>query len=220
MEKAPAVPCLPETQGTQTARNVRRLAYRASHMTVVYVTIMLPGGGLTGAEVATRAFVDALRTGGRRVIVVAYRRSGQDLEPGPDEVSGGDRHIETSAAGVQALGWMASSFARREPYTLTKFRSRGMRTTLESVLDTEKPSLVVLDHSRMTWTLPPDGFGCPTVFVAHNVEHSVYAKNAAGRRPPLSWVHARESSALRRVESDVARRVDGIWTLTSDDARS
>jgi hypothetical protein len=187
-------------------------------MTVVFVTIMHPGGGFTGAEVATRAFVDALRAGGRRVVVVAYRRTGQELEPGPDDVIVADRHIETSAAGVRALGWMASSLVRREPYTLTKFRSRAMRDGLADVLARERPSLVVLDHTRVTWNLPPGGFGCPVAFVAHNVEHAMYAKNAAGRRAPLSWVHAREARALRRLEADVVRRADGIWTLTSSDA--
>src|ERR1700742_1885726 len=120
-------------------------------MTIVSVTIMLPGGGLTGAEVATRSFVDALRAGGHRVVVVAYRRTGQALEPGPDEGAVADRHIETAAAGAQAAGWMASSFARREPYTVTKFRSGAMRDGLAAVLERERPGLVVIDHSRMTW---------------------------------------------------------------------
>src|SRR5689334_25240818 len=107
--EAPAVPCVPKSQGTELPHGMRRFPYLARAMTVVFVTIMHPGGGFTGAEVATRAFVDALRSGGRRVVLVTYRRSGQSVEPGPDDVIVADRHIETSAAGAQALGWLASS---------------------------------------------------------------------------------------------------------------
>jgi hypothetical protein len=113
---------------------------------------------------------------------------------------------------------MAGALARREPYTVAKFRSSALASRLRSVLTAERPSLVVVDHARMTWTIPPEGFDCPFVHIAHNVEHSVYAQNAAGRRPPSSWVHAREARALEGVERSVVQRADGVWTLTSSDA--
>ncbi|HEU4977662.1 MAG TPA: hypothetical protein VFT42_02090, partial [Solirubrobacteraceae bacterium] len=90
-------------------------------MRVLFLTTLLPGMRRTGSEVATQAFADALRAAGHDVRLLAYRRAGSDPPLAPGDTAVADRHIETSAAGLRPLWWMARGLAARRPYTLAKF---------------------------------------------------------------------------------------------------
>ena len=189
-------------------------------MRVLFLTTALPGARRTGGEVATQAFVDALRSAGHEVAVLGYRRTGDDSVVALGEVAVADRPIETSEAGLRAVGWMARGLVRRRPYSVAKYVSRAMRIAVERHLSAERPALVVVDHAQMGWLLPRGGFGVPHVHVAHNVEHALYAQLASRRGGPWSRVHAREATLIERIEHRLCESAAGVWALTLDDAQT
>ena len=185
-------------------------------MRVLFLTSVLPAGRRTGGEAVSQAFVDALRAAGHDVVVVGYRRPGERGPAADGEVAAGERPIETSAAGPRAAVWMAHAVARRRPYSIAKYRSRGYRAVLAREL-ARSPSLVVVDHLHSSWAAPVAA-GPPVVYLAHNVEHAHYAELAAQRSGARHRVYAREQRLVRRDEERMCRRSAAVWALTAEDA--
>ena len=186
-------------------------------MTVLFLTTMMPGGRVTGSEVVSSTFIEAIRKAGHRAVVIAYRRIGSGLKIEEDEVCVADRHIETRGAGLRPYWWMAAGFALRLPYSLAKYRSRRYRRGLASALRRFRPELIVVDHAQMAWAVPPD-LELPVVYLAHNVEHQLYAQASQRSRWPMSWVNGREARQIESVERQLVRRASQVWALSRNDA--
>jgi glycosyltransferase involved in cell wall biosynthesis len=186
-------------------------------MTVLFVTTIMPGGRRTGSEVASAAFVDAMRAAGHRVVVLGYRRAGTDPPRHEDDVVAADRRIETRAAGLHPLGWMAGALVRRLPYSVAKYRSAAYRGALGGQL--AGAAAVVVDHAQMAWAVPSEGFGRPWAYLAHNVEHQLYAQAGGRARGPAGWANRREARCIEAVERGLVRDAGGVWALSADDAR-
>lgn len=184
---------------------------------MLFLTTLLPGLRRTGSEVATQAFADALRAAGHHVTLLAYRRAGTVPPLAPGDVAVADRHIETSAAGLRPLWWMARGVAARQPYTLAKFAGGAYRRAVRRELAGTPPDLVVLDHAQVGW-LDRD-WEVPTVYVAHNVEHRLHA-GGQGARGPRGWAHRREHRLLLPAERRLVERATETWTLTRSDAEA
>ena len=178
-------------------------------MRILFLTAVLPHERLSGGEVMSAGFVDALRALGHSVTTIGYRRPGHEFEGPPMDVVAGARPIETSEAGIMAPLWMARAVATRRPYSEAKYVSRAFRRAAAADAD-----LVIVDRAQMGWAAPR---GRPFVLLAQNVEHRMYAELAAagGRAAPL---HRREAKRMRAVESDLAARAVEVWTLTEEDA--
>jgi glycosyltransferase involved in cell wall biosynthesis len=178
---------------------------------------MVPGSRQTGSEVVTHAFAEALRAAGHQTLVVGYRRTGTDPPLHPDDVVAGDRPIETREAGPRAALWMAQAVARRTPYTFAKFTSRRYRSVVRELLEERRVDAVIVDHAAMAWARPR-GDGAPRwAYLAHNVEHRLYAAEAR-RGGASGWASAREARLLEGVEAALAGSADQVWTLSDADA--
>lgn len=186
--------------------------------TVVFATTMLPGLRLTGSEVVSQTFVDAMRSAGNRVVVLGYVRAGSAPELGADEVGAGSRHIETRDAGARVALWLARAFAGREPYSVAKYRSRRYVAELKAIIERLDPSVIVLDHAQMAWALPSREPRIPTVLLAHNVEHEMYERAARERTGPLAWINRREAKRMLAFEREAVARADEAWALSPSDA--
>jgi hypothetical protein len=184
---------------------------------ILFLTTLLPGSGFTGSEVATQSFADALRGAGHDVTLLAYRRIGTDPPRAPGDVAVADRHIETRGAGLRSVGWMAQGVLSRRPYTQTKFMSSAYRERAAEELG--GADLVIVDHARMGWLVPEDGFDVPFAYLAHNVEHRLYADLAAGGGP-LRWANTREARMIRRAEERLCAGAAQVWTLSHGDAEA
>jgi hypothetical protein len=184
---------------------------------ITFLTTLLPGSGFTGSEVATQSFVDALRAAGHETTLLAYRRAGTDPPRGPHDVAVADRHIETRGAGLRPLAWMAHGVLSRRPYTQTKFMSSAYRRAVAARRG--DADLVVIDHARMGWLVPDGGFAAPFAYLAHNVEHRLYADLAAGGGA-MRWANAREARMIRRAEERLCAGAAQVWTLTDGDAEA
>jgi glycosyltransferase involved in cell wall biosynthesis len=177
---------------------------------ILYLTTVLPDERLTGSEVVSAGFADALRSLGHQVTMVGYRRKGRTGNPHPDDVSAASRAIETSEAGLTAAWWMAAALVTGRPYSVRKFMSRAYRREARTPAD-----VVIVDHSRISWAAPADGF----VYLAHNDEHALYAQLAekGGRGAAL---YRREAARIRPVEEAMAQRAAQVWALTESDAQA
>ena len=188
-------------------------------MTVLFATTILPMERRTGSEVASAAFVEALRETGSRVIVLGYRRAGSGRPAGADEVRVADRHIETAEAGWRPIPWLARAAFTRRAYSAAKYEGRRYRATLAAMLRRHRPQLAVIDHAQLHWLAGIlERAAVPFVFIAHNVERDIYGAAAAATRPPRRWVAAREARRIGSAEADLTRRAAAVWTLTAGDA--
>jgi hypothetical protein len=185
-------------------------------MTVLFLTTILPGDRRTGSEVASAAFVEAMRAAGRRVVVLGYRRAGSDPPLHADDVAAADRPIETRGAGAHAVAWMADALARRIPYSVAKYRSRAYRDAVDRRLG--EAEAVVLDHAQTAWALPAGGFGRPWAYLAHNVEHELYRAAGARGGGPRAWANRREARRIEAVERSLATSATRAWALSQTDA--
>lgn len=186
-------------------------------MQILFLTTLHPGARRTGSEIASATFVEGLRSLGHVVRVVAYRRAGSDPPVATNDIIVSDRHIETRAAGARPALWMARALLGRRAYSAAKYVSTTYRRTVQAELRHRAPALVVVDHAQLGWLVPAVGWEAPHVYLAHNVEHRLYAQLAAdgGRR---RWANAREASVIRGTEAALCRSAREVWTLTAEDA--
>ncbi|HEV3228936.1 MAG TPA: glycosyltransferase [Solirubrobacteraceae bacterium] len=190
-------------------------------MTILFLTTVLPGGRRTGGELASQAFIDALRAAGHRVLVLGYRRRGDRLPLGPDDRVVAERSIETTLAGPWPTFWVLRALIARLPYSSAKYRARTYRRQITRALDEDEPSLVIVDHAQMAWAIPHIAGRRPHVYLAHNVEHELYAQAArATPHPLMRWVNRREARRIAVLERLSARSAREVWTLSSEDAAS
>jgi len=187
-------------------------------VTILLLTTVLPGEGSTGGESASRAFIEALRAAGHRVVVLGYRREGSGLEPGPDDWLVGSRPIETRSAGIRPIGWLGAALLLGLPYSLAKYRSRPYRKSVRVGLARLSPSLVVVDHAQAACAIPARGFEVPVAYLAHNVEYRLYEDAAARARGPIRWINRREARRILEVERRLAAGAARVWALSSADA--
>ena len=183
---------------------------------VVLLTTVWPGARRSGSEAVTQAFVDALRAGGRRVHVVAYVRAGDAGPEHPDDHIAGERPIETDHAGAGHLAaWWATALLRGLPYSAAKYRSRAYARMASRLAG--DAALVVVDHAQLGWIA--DALGTrPGVYLAHNVEHRLYAEQAGLGAAPRRAVYAREARRVRRLEERLVRWARQTWALSEADA--
>lgn len=164
----------------------------------------------------SQAFVDALRAAGHRVIVLAYLRSGDAPPEHPDDRIAGVRPIETREAGLGHLAaWWLTALATCLPYSSAKYRSRGYRRLAARELAAD-PGLVVIDHAQMGWMARATG-GRRGVYLAHNVEHELYASQARGGIAKR-LVYRREARLVRRLERKLSEWACQVWALSDADA--
>ena len=173
-------------------------------MSILFLTTVLPGERRTGGEVGSMNYIEALRATGRRVTVVGYRRPGTHPERHEDDVAVAERHIETAQAPRRrAAAWMAGAMARREPYSVAKYRSRAYARAIERY----EPEIVVVDHLQA----PAPPIDARTVYNAANAEYEMY-EQLDGR------LMRREAKHVRKTESKLVQRVDESWTVSRADA--
>lgn len=187
-------------------------------MDVLVVTTVHADAPRTGSEIVSAAFFRALAAGGHDVTVLGYHRPADPAPAVPGWVDAGARHIETAGAPAPVkAAWMAEALRRRLPYSAAKYRSRRYLALAREALATA--DVLVVDHAQMGWVVDELAPTVPVVFLAHNVEHHLYAaqRDTSGN-PAGRWVHGREARLVRDLEHRLAADAHQVWALTADDA--
>lgn len=187
-------------------------------MNILFATTILPSARRTGGEIASQAFIDALRAAGHRVVVVGYRSADGSGGDGPDEVEVETRHIESRQARVRALGWLADALRSDLAYSATKYRSSAYLDRLGSVTAATSFAFTVVDHAQMGWLVGAGALSGPYAYLAHNVEHTLYAEiRRRMHNPLLRAVAQRESRMILELERTLVQGAAVTWTLTQED---
>lgn len=183
-------------------------------MRVLFATTVLPHGQTSGGEIASAAFVQAIRDAGQEVTVFGYPRNSLTSLPGSVPMPA--RSIETRDAGLSSFTWLAGALATGRPYVCEKFRSPLYRDRL---LRAAPADLLVIDHAQMGWLLPMTRRVAPRlVVIAHNDEAALYARQAEITCNPLKRaLLRRDARLLGHLQIALARRADQVWTLSGTD---
>ncbi len=101
----------------------------------------------------------------------------------------------------------------RWPYMLTRYRDRGLESTLRRLVAERAPEFVLLNHLHMATALDALA-GTATVLRQHNLEHNWLARYAASLRQPLARAYARHQvGRMRAVEARLCDRCDLVLAM-------
>jgi polysaccharide biosynthesis protein PslH len=144
-------------------------------MKVLILTTAIPSKYGTGADIASRHFIEAIKTLGHSVSVVGYQRWGDPSTIEKDMIVVGQRHIETKSARWHPIVWSINGFIRRLPYTSAKYYSARYLSTVKKLLAEQHYDAIVLEHSsQLCWLKPAIDQGHKLAVLAHNIEHAIF----------------------------------------------
>ncbi|MEP0919593.1 glycosyltransferase family 4 protein [Leptolyngbya sp. DQ-M1] len=189
-------------------------------MKILNLTTAIPSRYGTGADIASQHFIDAMKALGHSVSIVGYRRWGDRHPYGKDTIEVGERHIETSSAGIHSLLWAAIALFRQLPYSSAKYYSNRYVQTVRSLLSQQHYDVIVLEHSsQLCWLKPALVEPSKIAVLAHNVEHEIYQQRLKSSVDHLKKrVYQREAQLVKQMEANLAATSEAIWTLSSHDA--
>jgi glycosyltransferase involved in cell wall biosynthesis len=172
---------------------------------IAFLTTVLPDERRSGGEVVSQELIDALRAAGHDVMVTGWARPGAPTGP--------QRPIETAdAPAATKAAWLVNALARCEPFSVAKYRGNAYARAVPET----QPDAWIVDHAQAAWALP--AAAAPLIYVAHNVEHLLYAEAAANATGPARWMLGREARMIGALEQRIAKRADLVWALTPEDA--
>ncbi|WP_102960003.1 WecB/TagA/CpsF family glycosyltransferase [Mangrovicella endophytica] len=197
---------------------------------ILFLSTVQPLARRSGGEICSMNFIEALKAAGADVEVLAYDRAGSK-EPLPDGFAAPRTlTIESADSKRDTAIWLARAFATRRPFSVQKYVTPQMRRAVRERLSGGRYDAVVFDHAQATWLLGDIPRELPVIFIAHNVEHALYAghgesvaetggvsglRRLAGRAK--AGIYRREGRLLAAAEEKAANRASQIWTLTEED---
>ena len=193
-------------------------------MNIWFLTTVLPHLVTSGGEIASQAFVDALRALGHDTTVFGYVRDDVSQSVPEGSIVVAKRPIETASAGLKPYLWMAKAIFAGRPYVCEKFYSSSYSQILDGAYARSKPDLIIIDHAQMGWLLPHLAkYKARKIFIAHNVEASLYSDQARNIRENgrlKRFLLARDARLIGRIEKNLAKQCDQIWTLTDSERKA
>lgn len=117
---------------------------------------------------------------------------------------------------VRQLATAARAVVERQPYRLAKFRSRRFAAAVRARRSQNEYALVHHDQFGVALYHDPS---LPATLTTQNVESEIYRLGAQRSRGRARRAWARlEASRLRRIEPELCRRFDHVFTLSASDA--
>ena len=188
-----------------------------SGLRVVFATTVLPDERANGGEICSQEFIDVLRDNGADIRVVGYERVGRGpLQPDPSVYSAGPWFIEMADAGWRRFIWLARAFLTHAPFTQTKFKSTAYVRALRNALGGEADVLII-DHAHMGWVAELPDLPARKLFIAHNLEHSLYNYIAQNGSPAKRAIYGREAKLLIAKEATLGAECSATVTLSNAD---
>jgi len=187
-------------------------------MNILFLTTVLPGKKRGGGEIVSQQLIDSLRQNGHQVSILGYKPRSGYYQENSNEISIGERYIETETAKYYPLIWLLSSYIRGFPYSAQKYYSKAYLAKVTELLARSHYDIVTIDHAQLGWLQVQLG-KTKLVFVSHNIEHELYLEQIQRTTNPiLKKVYQRESKLIEAMEDRLASSADLVWTLTAHDA--
>lgn len=190
-------------------------------MKIMFLTSALPFGRRNGGEVCSARLIDELVRAGHDVQVLGRGRLPTGTPAHCVQLTSLGNLPPTFAelSPLQKALSLAIALATRKPWTAQRMGAGiggSLRRELASAQDAE---LVIIDHLQVWTWLSPSMWSGPTVFVAHNVEPSVYAELAQSNSGFKGWTIRREARTLAKLDREIVGHARGIACLTERDAQ-
>lgn len=188
-------------------------------MKILYLTTVLPRKRKTGGEIASQCFIDALAQSGHNVVVVGYQRKNDAIEKICSEISVDERYIETNKNKLYpTIAWMMLGLIKNLPYSSAKYYSENYLRKIQALLASDNYDVVIVDHAQLGWLANLINNQAKLIFIAHNVEHELYAAQAVNTNNHLAKsIYIRESHLIKDLENQLANKAQEVWTFTSHD---
>ena len=188
-----------------------------SGLRIVFATTVLPDERANGGEICSQEFIDVLRVNGADIRVVGYERVGRGpLQPKPSVYSAGPWFIEMADAGWRRMLWLARAFLTHAPFTQTKFKSAAYVRALRNALG-DWADVLIIDHAHMGWVAELPDLPARKLFIAHNLEHSLYKDIAQSGSNAKRAIYGREAKHLGAKEVVLGAASDAVITLSNAD---
>jgi polysaccharide biosynthesis protein PslH len=189
-------------------------------MNILFLTTVLPSKKRNGGEIGSSCFIDGLIHNGHQVLILGYTPKGSNYQPKTNEISIGERYIETELAKYYPLIWMASSYFSGLPYSAQKYYSKAYVAKATEVVATGHYDVVIIDHAQLAWLdRIPWPKGTKVILNSHNIEQDIYqAQVKKATNPILKQIYQREAKLVKAMEDRLAAKADGVWTVTTTDA--
>ncbi|MEM8751079.1 MAG: glycosyltransferase [Pseudomonadota bacterium] len=186
-----------------------------------YSSLVTDGHPTSGFEVANEAIVSRLRALGHWVSVIGFSipRQREIRDPDAHVIDTVSMENADATVGTKAW-WLARAILKRQPISSSKLTGTR-RETLESLTERLGPFDAAIINSYQMAAAFPHLMDTPFGFIAHNVEHLSAAGNARSGTNSLSrYLYGRDARLLERLETDICRRADIVWGLSTDDLQT
>ncbi len=192
-------------------------------MKLAFATSLLPvQDPVTGFDLANRVIVDAIREKGVDLKLIGYSSPGAEVAYRDDTIILGEQDITNArASAAQKARWLLQAVANNTTVSSAKMLACGRRK-IEEALAAAGPVDGLILNSVQLPAAYPDIFGrYKSIFIAHNVEWLSAFQNAAHAASRMErQLYRRESSILKRLEDELCRQAQFVWTLSEEDRHS
>ena len=188
-----------------------------SGLRIVFATTVLPDERANGGEICSQEFIDVLRDNGADVRVVGYERVGRGpLQSDPSVYSAGPWFIEMADAGWRRFLWLARAFFTHAPFTQAKFKSTAYVRSMKKALG-DGADVLIIDHAHIGWVAELPDLPTLKLFIAHNLEHSLYNSIAQSSSAAKCAIYGREALLLMAKEAALGVECNTVIALSNAD---
>ncbi|RWQ36722.1 MAG: glycosyltransferase [Mesorhizobium sp.] len=189
-------------------------------MHLLFATSIVPDGALaSGYEIANAAIIAALRRAGARVTVIGFTWPGKPASDPQNTIVLGAVDVRTeSASSLQKLAWVAKAMLSGLTFASVKLRVVSDSEVQAAVERAGPFDGYVLNSVQFAGAFESLFGDRPSIFVAHNVEHSSALQNAVAAGGLFQrMLFRREAKLLKVIEARLCRRARFVFTLAEED---
>jgi len=156
------------------------------------------------------------------ITLVALRYQGDDDKAVIDTQSYCDRLItisfqETSKGTISFYNEIFRNLMDDKPYVIAKYSSSELRLSVQSIIDNEKPDLVICDFPHSYEALPNQTI-IPFLLFQHNVEADILSQLAENANNYIVKSYFRiQSKRMARYEGEICRKASHIIAVSEHD---
>lgn len=184
-------------------------------MRILHLCNKVPFPGRDGSSLAMESLIRLEASLGHQVHVVALNTEKHWIEQPVSPIQGVT--LEAVAASTKpSVGTALANLFSTQSYYASRFWTPEVSEVVRTRAQTA--DVVVFDSLFMAVYLDEVG-SVPTVLRAHNVEHAIWMRGLSDEPWFRRGYVALQAKRLKIWESQVAQRVDRIWTISPEDAR-
>ncbi len=189
-------------------------------MRILFVSTNLPIPPNNGQAIRTLSIVRALASIGHKLSFVSF--SSVDGVPAPgelsklcDEVNILKRDLAMMSNSSGYLGRLACLF-RLKPYSVERFRSKEMRSKIQTLLKMAAFDLILCDSLYVLINVPDTSV--PILLNCHNVEYMIFERYSQVEKNPLKRLYASiEGRLMRTFERRSCQRATVAMACSTND---